>query len=256
MIINPIQINNVYRNNRISYKHENAHPNFGAKKNVNLSNFVPQGISKKLYLKKSFDNIAENLGFNREKSIEVFNKIIAAYNNPTRGYHNDKHIVSMLKNLDEFILHNPTSIKKPNEFKFAILMHDYINGTPNEVSDSIDAAEKFIQYMRPNHNADYIKKLILATDYSRKTTNPSIDEMLIQDLDLLILGSIPSDYQEYAKLIRKQYSHISDNVFNNERTKILQSFLDKQNIYNIDYFRSKYEVQARKNITGEIEALK
>lgn len=219
----------------------------------NVSNFVPECVDRTLYLKKSFDDIGKILGFNPESSAEVFNKIIDAYDNPSRGYHDDKHIVSMLKNFDEFMINNSNLVQNPSEFKFAILMHDYVNGTPNEVAESIEAAEKFIKQVAPNQNADYIKKLILATDYSRKTPNLSIDEMLIQDLDLAILGSNPIDYKEYATLIRKQYSHISDDIFNNERRKVLQSFLDKENIYNIDYFKSKYEIQARKNIKSELE---
>lgn len=162
----------------------------------------------------------------------------------------------MLKNFDAFILNNPDFIKKPNEFKFAILMHDYINGSPNEVHESAEAAEKFIKHMTLDYNVSYIKNLILATDYSHKTFKPSIDEQLIQDLDLLILGSNPIDYKEYAKLIRKQYAYIPDEIFNKEREKVLKSFLDKENIYNIDYFKTKYEVQARKNICNELEAIK
>lgn len=280
MIINSIQINNVYLNNQNLHKHKNSYPKFCAKGiypssfypitnghsdiikrsaklfEGNISNFVPECVNRTLYLKKSFGNIVKNLGFDKEKSIEVFNKIIDAYNNPTKGYHDNKHIASMLKNLDEFILNNPVSIQNQNEFKFAILMHDYVNGTPNEVFESISAAEKFIKYLAPNHNTNYIKKLILATDYSHKVTSPSIDEMLIQDLDLAILGSSPSDYKEYAKLIREQYFHISDDIFNKERTKVLQGFLYKESIYNLDYFKSKFEAPARINISNELESFK
>jgi len=222
----------------------------------NVSNFVPECVDRTLYLKKTFDDIVKNLGFDREKSVEVFNKIIDAYDNPVRGYHYDKHIFSMLKNLDEFILNNPDSIQNPNEFKFAILMHDYVNGTPNEINESIAAAEEFIKQITPNYNSNYIKKVILATDYSHKISNSSMDEMLIQDLDLAILGSNPVDYKQYAKLIRQQYSNIPDDIFNNARKRILQSFLNKENIYNIDYFKTKYELQARMNISNELETLK
>lgn len=222
----------------------------------NVSNFVPECVDRTLYLKKTFDDIVKNLGFDREKSVEVFNKIIDAYDNPVRGYHDDKHIFSMLKNLDEFILNNPDSIQNPNEFKFAILMHDYVNGTPNEINESIAAAEEFIKQITPNYNSNYIKKVILATDYSHNISNSSMDEMLIQDLDLAILGSNPVDYKRYAKLIRQQYSNIPDDIFNNARKRILQSFLNKENIYNIDYFKTKYEVQARMNISNELETFK
>ncbi|MBD5402428.1 pantetheine-phosphate adenylyltransferase [bacterium] len=222
----------------------------------NVSNFVPECVDRTLYLKKSFDDIVKNLGFDQEKSVEVFNKIIDTYDNPVRGYHDVKHIFSMLKNLDEFILNNPNSIQNLNEFKFAILMHDYVNGTPNEVNESIAVAEKFINQIAPNHNSNYIKRVILATDYSHNISKPSIDEMLIQDLDLSILGSNPVDYKEYANLIREQYSNLADDIFNNARKRILQNFLDKENIYNIDYFKTKYEVQARMNISKELETLK
>lgn len=221
----------------------------------NISNFVPQCVDRTLYLKKTFDTIVKNLDFNQEKSVEIFNKIIDAYDDPTRGYHDSKHIISMLKNLDEYILNNPNSIQKPDEFKFAILMHDYVNGNPNEISESIEAAETFIKQMSSNHDTNYIKNLILATDYSHQKLNLSADEMLMQDLDLLILGSNPTDYKEYSKLIRKQYSHVPDNIFNQARKKVLQNFLNQENIYHTNYFKSQYEVQARENINNEIKTL-
>ena len=61
----------------------------------------------------------------------------------------------------------------------------------------------------------------------------------MQDIDLMILGQNPYKYNNYSKLIRLQYSNYPDSVYNPARKQILQSFLERENIYNTDYYKQK-----------------
>ena len=101
----------------------------------------------------------------------------------------------------------------------------------------------------------YIEKLIKATDYE-KCVKTDFDQQLIQDLDLNTLGSTNTEYNKYANQIRLEYKQFSDAVFYQERIKILNTFLNRKYIFNIKYFRDKYEYIARDNITKEISNLK
>lgn len=55
----------------------------------------------------------------------------------------------------------------------------------------------------------------------------------------------------YTKQIRKEYSIYPDFLYKPGRKKVLEHFLQLENIFKTDYFKTKYEVQARKNIESE-----
>ena len=163
----------------------------------------------------------------------------------------------MLKGFDDFMLHSKDAgkITNPNEFRFAILMHDYINGIPDDVEKSALKAEELLKSVSSDVNIGNIKRLILATDYVKENKNLSFDEKLMQDIDLMILGQNPYKYNNYSKLIRLQYSNYPDSVYNPARKQILQSFLERENIYNTDYYKQSLEQQATQNIANEIKSL-
>lgn len=79
---------------------------------------------------------------------------------------------------------------------------------------------------------------------------------LFQDLDLFILGSSPSEYKTYTKLLQKENSFMELEKYKSMRLKILQSFLRIPSIYCTKEFRDKFEETARVNIKNEIEELK
>lgn len=198
-----------------------------------------------------------NLGFCVEDSKYIAQDIYKTYTSPNRHYHDIKHIANMLSNLDDFIQNSnkATKIKKLNEFAFAIIMHDYVHGTKNDINASIKKAKDFLHKISAQYNSDYIEKLIKATDYE-KCTKTDFNQQLIQDLDLNTLGSTNTEYNKYANQIRLEYKQFSDAVFYQERIKILNTFLNRKYIFNIKYFRDKYEYIARDNITKEISNLK
>ena len=180
--------------------------------------------------------------------------IFKTYSRPERGYHGIKHIIRMLNSFDKFLLESKQSymIQNENEFRFAILMHDYVNGECNEVEKSAVKAREILHKISDNYNSSYVEKLILATDYSKKQSL-NFEQKLMQDIDIEILGRPSDEYKKYSEEIRAQYSKYSDEIFNPARIKILKSFLDRESIYNIEYYKNKYEIQAKKNIEQEIE---
>lgn len=214
-------------------------------------------LSGKLYLQETIENVLKKLGFDSSKTKQIFEDIMQTYDKTSRGYHGIKHIETMLKGFDDFMLHSKDAgkITNPNEFRFAILMHDYINGIPDDVEKSALKAEELLKSVSSDVNIGNIKRLILATDYAKENKNLSFDEKLMQDIDLMILGQNPYKYNNYSKLIRLQYSNYPDSVYNPARKQILQSFLERENIYNTDYYKQSLEQQATQNIANEIKSL-
>jgi len=216
------------------------------------------------YIQPSFKNMSAgyvervllNMGFSKNYAKSVMTDIIKTYNKPERGYHNIEHISNMLKSFEEFVsvLERRVLIKNADEFKFAILMHDYVNGETDDVEKSALKAGEFVHKISPDYNSHYIEKLILATDYSKKQSL-DFEQQLMQDIDIEILGKPFEEYNKYSENIRNQYVDYPDKIYNPARIKILKHFIDKENIYNTEFYRNKYEIQARKNIEQEIVVL-
>lgn len=83
----------------------------------------------------------------------------------------------------------------------------------------------------------------------------SVDEQLIVDIDLTILGASPTVYDQFEENIRKEYRLVPSIIYRKKKKELLKSFLSKQSIYNLGYFKEKYENAARMNIKRAIEAL-
>ena len=201
-------------------------------------------------------SILLNIGFNLQDAETISQNIITTYNKSDRGYHDLTHISNMLYYLNDFITNSGTTrkITDINEFKFAIIMHDYVNGTKNDIESSITKVKQFLHKISANCCYAYIEKLIRATDYENPTQT-DFEQQLMQDLDLLILGSDIAEYDAYVAKIRTQYNEYPDTIFNSNRIKILNIFLNRLHIYNLAYFRDKYEEKARNNLKQEIQRL-
>ena len=220
-----------------------------------ISSLVPEPVKQTLFLKDSLDTSLKNMGIKENESKIIFNDFMDAYDTTGRGYHGLDHIENMLLDFDR--VQNSAiaqQVKNPDAFKYSIFMHDFKNGTPNDVAESVEYAINSTKNLR-SADSEYVRKLISATDYSRKPEITSFDEALMQDLDLAILGKSPEEYKNYSQAIREEYKKFDDSVYNPNRISILQNFLTKDRIYNTEYFRDNFEKTARENIQDEIQSL-
>lgn len=188
-----------------------------------------------------------------ELSGEIFCGIIANYTNENRYYHNLDHIGSMIALAHEYSneIHNKTA------FYFAIFYHDLIYDTSrndNEVRSAecaINDVEKL--HLDKSTIAD-TNSLILATRYHNGQSSEDIN--LFIDMDLAILGSPKEQYELYMNNIRKEYSLYSDMQYKKGRIDVLRYFSDMRFIYKTEFFRERFEQNARRNILFEINSLK
>ncbi|MEI8390699.1 MAG: HD domain-containing protein, partial [bacterium] len=156
-------------------------------------------------------------------------------------------------------INNPNKIKDPEILRFGIFMHDIVNGSPNDVEDSVEIALKLLhksENSKFKNKENLLREIILATKHdSSVPENLSLEAKIIADIDLSILGSDKSSYNIYAKQIRREYSRYPDDVYNPGRIAVLKGILIKHNIYKTDFFQKKYEQKARINIQNEIDFL-
>jgi predicted metal-dependent HD superfamily phosphohydrolase len=94
---------------------------------------------------------------------------------------------------------------------------------------------------------------VLATRHLEIPTEP--DAALLCDIDLSILGRMPEVFDEFEQRIRREYTWVPETVYRSARGEILAGFLRRRSVYQTDYFRGRYESQARTNLERSLKVL-
>lgn len=144
-----------------------------------------------------------------------------------------------------------------NAIRFAIWFHDVVYDTKkndNEEESAGLAAEMLHKLQVNMETIECVRDIILATK-DHNGQNLSYDAKLFLDMDLAILGASEEVYTEYSKAIRGEYSWASESMYRSGRKKVLRNFIERERIYFDDEMKARYEEQARKNISRELNSL-
>lgn len=189
--------------------------------------------------------------FNQDKMlVEVFwLEIEKKYAEKGRHYHNRTHLENMFS---EFELVKDR-IENFSNISFSVFYHDVIYDASSKLNEekSAEFAKLRLEKLDLNKtDIEEISKQILATKSHQKSENNDINYLL--DADLSILGKDIESYIKYTQQIRKEYSIYPDFLYKPGRRKVLQHFLELESIFKTEYFRDRYESQARENIEIEV----
>jgi predicted metal-dependent HD superfamily phosphohydrolase len=199
---------------------------------------------------QQWQNPWQALGFAAPE--QIYNQLIASYNQAHRHYHNNQHLAEVLSKFTELedLSRNPAEIQLALWFHDAVyepLLHDNEQRSA-KWSQSCLLAEGIAPVI-----AERVYDLIMVTQH---TSQPkSIDAEIVVDCDLAILAAAPERFMEYEKQIRLEYAHVTDKVFQEKRADILASFLKLSTIFNTPRFIEHYEADARRNLTSALENL-
>ncbi len=183
----------------------------------------------------------------------MFKSLLAAYREPHRKYHNDVHIDACLL---EFATARHLA-HHPDEVELAIWFHDAIYDTRAKDNEERSAAWLVTELDKAAARRGIISRvrdLILATKHDQLLADH--DQQLMTDTDLAILGKPPEEFDQYDRQIHEEYSWVEDSLYRSGRQAVLQHFLHRSTIYGTDYFRERYESQARLNLQRAIALLK
>lgn len=174
------------------------------------------------------------------------------YSEPHRYYHTLEHIEDCLQKLQEV----SSIVENLNILKIALLYHDIFydpKRKDNEDKSAVYASTLLKKSTKNKNLADNVKRLILLTKHPSKPT--SNDERILLDIDLSILGESPEKYAIYEENIRKEYIHVPKAMYAFGRSKLLKKFLKEERIFQTSYYQSRYEFQARKNLSSALRDL-
>lgn len=174
------------------------------------------------------------------------------YTEKGRHYHNFEHLEHMFSELDNI----KDTVENYTAISFSVFYHDVIYNATSKSNEekSAELAIKCLHKVGADLNfTEKVSEQIMATKLHQQSDDNDINYLL--DADLLILGSEPGKYLDYTQKIRKEYSIYPDLLYKPGRRKALLHFLEAENIFKTDYFKQKYETQARNNMLSEIEYL-
>ena len=205
------------------------------------------------WLKLNWLNLLTELNADLLRGEAVFRDLVEAHSDSARHYHNLNHVRDLLS-LAESVREVAES---SSTIELAAWFHDYVYDSQrqdNEIKSAIYAEETLTRLNVAPDIIQTVKQIILSTQKHQPLIG-SIYNLIFLDLDLSILGTSSDRYFEYAAVIRKEYSWLSDRDYQQGRKQVLNSFLARTKIYYTDYFYQSMEQQAIANLAKEIELL-
>ena len=178
----------------------------------------------------------------------------AAYAEPHRHYHDERHLDDCLRQLDDI---RDVAERERRLLRWAILWHDAIydpERTDNEERSAELAFRELSECGVSASDAAEVAQLI------RLTTGHRVDEgdrlgALLVSIDLSILGSDSEGYSAYADGVRREYAHVPDEAWRAGRTAVLKHLLEADPLYPDPRFNAELEEQARTNMAEELRQL-
>jgi len=171
--------------------------------------------------------------------------IISLYTEKTRHYHTLDHIADCLNRLDAW----PETTANRQHIELAIWFHDIIYD-PQRSDNEESSAALLTSLIRGHHFTTEAKALILSTRHKEVIGMEA--EAILCDIDIGILGADTTTYNHYAKAIRQEYNFISDEIYCEGRTRVLQNFLCRDSMYQTSHYQNLYHQRSHANIQREI----
>ena len=180
-------------------------------------------------------------------------ELVAAYADPSRHYHDTRHLTDVLGRLDELAAAGTPFDAEP--VRLAAWFHDAVyDGERDAEERSAAWAEDALGGLCPSGLTAEVARLVRLTE----THTPEPEDRnggALSDADLAILAAPPARYDEYAAAVRAEFAHIPDAEFRLGRAEVLRGLLAKPTLFHTDYARAQWEQPARANIARELAAL-
>jgi predicted metal-dependent HD superfamily phosphohydrolase len=182
----------------------------------------------------------------------VFDDLLGHYSENSRAYHTTQHLEECF---EQFAL-VPHLCRYSGEVQVALWFHDSIYDTRssrNEERSAAWATSVLAAAGAPTEVQLRVSDLVLATRHDLAPV--SADASVLVDIDLSILGALPSRFDEYEVQIRREYSWVSEPAFRQGRIEILRKFLARPFVYSTPLLRERLEARARSNLARALSRL-
>ncbi|WP_206444006.1 hypothetical protein [Nocardioides turkmenicus] len=187
------------------------------------------------------------------EATDLLGELLAAYDEPTRRYHDRRHLSEVLDRIEE--LQEEGERFDPLTVTLAAFFHDSVyDGERDAEERSASWAEDALAAHLDADTVAEVARLVRLTE----THDPEPDDhsgRVLSDADLAILAAPAERYAEYSATVREEYKHLSDEEFRVGRAQVLERLLEKESLFSTPFARISWEAAARANIAAELEAL-
>ncbi|KRB77832.1 hypothetical protein ASE01_06475 [Nocardioides sp. Root190] len=178
-------------------------------------------------------------------------ELLAAYDEPSRGYHNVRHLSEVLTRLEELAAQG-TAFDR-TEVLLAAWFHDAVyDGERDAEERSASWAEEALADITSAATVAEVARLVRLTEHHRPEAGDA-NGCALSDADLAILATPPDRYAEYVAAVRREYAHLPDEVFEAGRAEVLRALAAKTHLFHTTYAAATWETSARANIAAELE---
>ncbi|WP_312287125.1 HD domain-containing protein [Chryseobacterium gleum] len=203
-------------------------------------------------LKNQFEQLCSRFTEDRQLIHSLWNEIETRYSEKSRHYHDLLHLENMFTELEDV----KGNISDFTGISFSVFYHDIIydaTSKSNEEKSAATAEKRLAELHLSKDDISVISEQIIATKSHQLSDHNDTNYLL--DADLSVLGKDFKTYMGYTRNIRKEYSIYPDFLYKPGRKKVLKHFLELESIFKTEYFKEKYEVQAKENIEAELRLL-
>jgi predicted metal-dependent HD superfamily phosphohydrolase len=182
-------------------------------------------------------------------------RLLAAYGDGSRGYHDLRHLGEVLDRLDELALAGTDYDQLA--VRLAAWFHDAVyDRRPDDEERSAQWAERDL----PPAGVDAVvvrevARLVRLTEQHRPADGDRNGGAL-SDADLAVLAAPADRYAEYVAAVRQEHAAVPDTAFAVGRAAVLTALAEKPSLFHTAYGRATWEAPARDNIARELEGLR
>lgn len=177
---------------------------------------------------------------------DVYRMLARCYTEPARHYHTLVHVRRCLRHLDLA----RGAIPEPDAVELALWFHDVIF-VPGAQDNEQRSADWFrCQADGRIRACDPIRAMILATTHQGIAADP--DTRFVCDIDLAALGASRSRFREDGRRLRAERPDLDDRAYDRHERKILRGLLERPRIYLTDFFYTRCEAPARRNLSWRL----
>ena len=180
-------------------------------------------------------------------------RLLGAYAEPHRHYHDTRHLTEVLAHVD----HLAPAAHDANLVRLAAWFHDVVydpTRTDNEHASALIALEILGELGLAAARCDAVARLVRLTATHAPAPGDA-DGAVLCDADLAVLGSEPARYDDYRDDVRREYAHLSDTQFARGRSDVLRRLVRRDPLFRTPAAQLRWEARARANMGRELERL-
>lgn len=216
------------------------------------------------FLPARYTELWQRLGVSHPDIAAAGARLLALYAEPARAYHNTAHLADVLAKLDwakGALSRNgnlaglaPITIARMfDTIELALFYHDAVydpRAKDNEKQSRNLMLRDASTFGLHKSIADNAARLINLTAHHNRAQK--LDEKIMADCDLAILGAAPAVFQKYDAGIRREYAHVPAPLYAAGRAKVLRGFLATPRLFKTAVFAIRYGTPARRNIKAAL----